>query len=646
MENRTAMKDKIAKTLASSETPMHIKDIASNFNWIPESTVRGRLNDNVGKLFDRVGKGLYILKWDKWSVWLINWDARTLDDKFDENSVDLLLSDHAWLDEKSHKGGNRNFAWTYDCFKYEEDDFKQKYKVLKEGWFLVEFLPEKNANNKKYLREIEDLAEKAWLKYFAEVSISGWNSNIWRKKKSISSAYFFTKGEARKLKIWDEKLSKLIKEWEMKFMKKEYMVDFKKVYSEVLNVNTDSIDRTPTSFDIKISKDEAEYIIKEMKLNEQFKWATVMCKEYWEDDDWQEVNWEDLHDYNNENKFKLDNDYKTFELMIEENNKDNVNNIIWLINKYNNENNVLVHNFLHHKNKAILPQFKKYNKVVEKMQELYHYKKNSIMNNEQEEEFKKLEIDESNFHNAINEYIEFLKKSTSYKMWTKTILPEFYIWDNLSKKDKRHESQKPLNTLEEIIEQTTKEWEIAVEQFAWSFVWAEAILNLWKEWKWWRNYVWIELDKERVDNAKKYLHDKYKDLKLYTIDDFYSICSNQDIDLIKSKWWVKHYKKLEVVTNKINTDLEWVLKITFLQFKLEDDLSLSAKNFNSDTNRILSICFFWKSNMKEENRVLTVIANKDDDRFEIVNWAWKIINKSNVWGNLDESLVKVYNSFI
>ena len=94
MDYKIPMKDKIAKTLAKSDTPMHIKDIADNFTWIPESTIRGRLNDNVGKLFDRVWKWLYILKWEKWSIWLINWDARTLDDKFDNNSIDLLLSDH------------------------------------------------------------------------------------------------------------------------------------------------------------------------------------------------------------------------------------------------------------------------------------------------------------------------------------------------------------------------------------------------------------------------------------------------------------------------------------------------------------------------------------------------------------------------
>lgn len=98
------LSDKIATHLSSSDRALHIKEIAENFIGIPESTVRGRLNENVGKLFERVGKGLYILKSDKSTIGLINGDARKLDDKFDSNSVDLILSDHAWLDEKSHKG--------------------------------------------------------------------------------------------------------------------------------------------------------------------------------------------------------------------------------------------------------------------------------------------------------------------------------------------------------------------------------------------------------------------------------------------------------------------------------------------------------------------------------------------------------------
>jgi hypothetical protein len=231
-------------------------------------------------------------------------------------------------------------------------------------------------------------------------------------------------------------------------------------------------------------------------------------------------------------------------------------------------------------------------------------------------------------------------------MWTKTILPEFFIWDSIPKNEKRHESQKPINTLEEIILQTTNTWETVADLCAWSFICAEGVINIWNEGKGWRNYIWIEIDKRRVEEAKIFLRNKYKDLRLFTVDDFYNSCTKPDQQLVKSKWGLEQYKKLEVVKNRINTDLKDTLKVSFLQFNLENDDNLTAKNFKSESNRILSIWFLWDKRMNEENRVLTVIANKEKNIFEIVNRTWKIINQSKEWGNLDESLIKLYNTFL
>ena len=67
--------------------------------------------------------------------------ARIYDNRLDlsmlgDASIDCILTDHPWLDKKSNKGGDRNFA-TYDCFRYTLDDFREKARVLKDGCFLV-----------------------------------------------------------------------------------------------------------------------------------------------------------------------------------------------------------------------------------------------------------------------------------------------------------------------------------------------------------------------------------------------------------------------------------------------------------------------------------------------------------------------------
>ena len=46
---------------------------------------------------------------------------------------------------------------------------KEKSRVLKDGCFIVEFLPEESEINYEYLYEIKQMAKKSGLKYFAKV---------------------------------------------------------------------------------------------------------------------------------------------------------------------------------------------------------------------------------------------------------------------------------------------------------------------------------------------------------------------------------------------------------------------------------------------------------------------------------------------
>lgn len=67
-----------------------------------------------------------------------------------------------------------------------------------------------------------------------------------------------------------------------------------------------------TNFDIRISIKEAIYLLtKPHPFN-----IIIMCKEYGEDDDWQEVTKDDLSETNT-----FDEDYKTFEIWLDQNRK-------------------------------------------------------------------------------------------------------------------------------------------------------------------------------------------------------------------------------------------------------------------------------------------------------------------------------------
>lgn len=168
----------------------------------PKETIRARIYDNLGIKFERVSKGIYkTIGGDGETCILMEGDGRDLS-MLKDASIDCILTDHPWLDKKSNKGGDRNFA-SYECFRYTKEDFFEKARVLKEGCFLVEILPAENENNYEYLYQIKQYAKEAGFIYYSKVT---WKkgtfiSNTGRKAKNSQDVMIFSKGKARSMRI-------------------------------------------------------------------------------------------------------------------------------------------------------------------------------------------------------------------------------------------------------------------------------------------------------------------------------------------------------------------------------------------------------------------------------------------------------------
>ena len=207
--------------MSLKDEPVTLKQLNSVFSEEKATTIRGRIYDNLGKLFKRVDKGVYIAihpKTNKKAL-IVQGDGRKLDE-IPDGFIDAIITDHPWEDKKSNKGGNRHFDGDYadTSFQYNEEDFKEKARVLKEGGFLVENLPEENANNFHYLYKLKCMAEEAGFKYFAQVPWTKGNfvANTGRKSKNMEVLLFMTKGEPRKLR---EDAKKIKATGEMHYMK-------------------------------------------------------------------------------------------------------------------------------------------------------------------------------------------------------------------------------------------------------------------------------------------------------------------------------------------------------------------------------------------------------------------------------------------
>lgn len=188
------------------ETKFTLKEAyAANPNVNKES-VRARIYEHIGTKFEKLGKGLYITK-AKDCV-LIEGDGRDLT-FLEDNSIDCIITDHPW-DNKANKGGNRNFA-EYDCFNYTLEDFKEKARVLKDGSFLVECIPNESETNFDYLYAMKKMAEEAGFQYYAKIPWIKGNfvSNTGRCSKNSEDLMIFSKGKPRALRL-DAKKTKAL----------------------------------------------------------------------------------------------------------------------------------------------------------------------------------------------------------------------------------------------------------------------------------------------------------------------------------------------------------------------------------------------------------------------------------------------------
>lgn len=178
-----------------------LKEAYEKVTGVNKESIRARVYENVGVKFNKLGRGLYINK-DADCV-LIEGDGRDLS-ILQDGSIDCMITDHPWSDPKANKGGNRNFA-DYDTFQYTLDDFKEKSRVLKDGSFLVEVIPNENESNFDYLYQLKKMAQEAGFEYYCKVPwVKGtFVSNTGRNCKNREDLMIFSKGKARALK-WDK----------------------------------------------------------------------------------------------------------------------------------------------------------------------------------------------------------------------------------------------------------------------------------------------------------------------------------------------------------------------------------------------------------------------------------------------------------
>lgn len=210
MEKQLTTINKIITTIdtMANEKGVSLQEIRFTFDElynanpdVPKASIRARVYEKLGVFFERIGRGIYIMLNNALNCIVIEGDSREVN-FIPDGFAQLLVNDHPWEDYAATRGGNRNFT-PYDCFIYTLDDFKEKFRILQQGGFLVEFLPAESHTNFEYLYKIKKMAIEAGFEYYSKVTWikEGFVSNTGRKSKNTEDVMIFTKGKARALRV-------------------------------------------------------------------------------------------------------------------------------------------------------------------------------------------------------------------------------------------------------------------------------------------------------------------------------------------------------------------------------------------------------------------------------------------------------------
>lgn len=194
------LKDKLVEFLANHAK--ELRDIYEHFNDEKESTIRGRLNENIGKCFKRIERGVYIATAGETQALLIEGDAWKVLDNFEDDSFDAIITDppYSALDEQMQTGSTRkrnlNKGWDFETNDIDETLYAKMLRVLKPGGHFFCFMPASKHDTIDYIHDQVKTAEKAGFTFNAQ-----W---VW-DKKHVSLGYngrprhelimFFSKGK-------------------------------------------------------------------------------------------------------------------------------------------------------------------------------------------------------------------------------------------------------------------------------------------------------------------------------------------------------------------------------------------------------------------------------------------------------------------
>ena len=155
-----SLKLKLEDFLEDNASPL--AEIYGEFPDEKETTIRGRLNENIDKTFRRISRGIYIAQRGDAQALIIEGNAWEKIKDIESNSMDTIITDspYSCLDNHLKTGTTRKKSgkWSFKIKDIDRELMAQFLRVLKPNGHFFCFLPPDGQDTYKYNCEMIELA--------------------------------------------------------------------------------------------------------------------------------------------------------------------------------------------------------------------------------------------------------------------------------------------------------------------------------------------------------------------------------------------------------------------------------------------------------------------------------------------------------
>ena len=144
--------------------PVHVQDLYAEFPEAHEHSIRGRIYENLGKDFRRVGRGLYVAMTEEAACVVVSGDALEETKKLPTEFFDALITDppYPWLDRFRARNTTswKRMQVEFDRMEIDKELGLELYRVLKEGAHAFVFVPAETGTTRPHINRMVEMLER------------------------------------------------------------------------------------------------------------------------------------------------------------------------------------------------------------------------------------------------------------------------------------------------------------------------------------------------------------------------------------------------------------------------------------------------------------------------------------------------------